>query len=799
MNEKKEKTEKDVGRELKKLETIAGQTVVHRKKFEYTMSLLRKFYDFYFSSVESVVPRFSVQATAEILAFFQEILSLISQNVISTWTVPTIGNEPNYVQEQLLSIFERFSIAMQKYGPEFKRELETKPEDWSDYNILDLSAISASFSVYLKTEGINPSIFKKVTIRLQSINDFLLQNSSQNLTNMKRVFSPIPVVYRQWHVDYEDFIFLKQIGKGISANVFRGIYKKTNEEVAIKKFLFKKLNSAIFQTYQREVAVLATAQHPCLLRLIGATDEEPFCIATEWMGNGTLLHGLHNVGFMTQMDRSIAAYDIARGMQYLHSLNIVHRDLKSGNVLLDKNKRVKICDFAFSRFAEDGTQMTHNLGTVHWMAPEILKPGSSYTSKVDVYAYGIVLWELATSEIPYPNLVPFDIIDQVLNNDARPQLPPYLNPKMKDLITMCWDRNPKVRPSFNEIVAMIQNNVICFDGTNVIEFQNYMKSSATATEILTGEYDKRIAQLQKNEISLSEFNSFVEKEGLQHDVVEKVWDIISQIEPKDGEYLIYSNLLSKFFSSSKMSQVTNLLLKLPKNSIPYAAMIKFISEVPTGSSDVDHKLCIIACKNNCASLSSLYCTNSDDVALSLEVCSINGVDEDLKVSVSDKCIQSLSSNNDNLVCAALRCLITIGDYERIKPYQLEAFITRTKSELIRNISYVIYTKLCDENSAEVTQELIEYTLNQFGTNKICELFLLSACNNASNSQLILNSLFSLFEKEESNPFKVEFISSLYIKLSTHSELIDKLKDSLALLKLPGDDIEKIRSIVFKNH
>eukprot|EP01156_Anaeramoeba_ignava_P002310 Anaeramoba_ignava/a218058_48.p1 GENE.a218058_48~~a218058_48.p1 ORF type:complete len:291 (+),score=100.80 a218058_48:7-879(+) len=103
------------------------------------------------------------------------------------------------------------------------------------------------------------------------------------------------------------------------------------------------------------------------------------------------------------------AIDIAEGMKYLHDKGVIHRDLKSGNILITNENHLKIIDFGLARYKAGETditgEMTINIGTPNWMAPEILRGESDYTPKVDVYSYGLVLWEMVYREIPYKKLL----------------------------------------------------------------------------------------------------------------------------------------------------------------------------------------------------------------------------------------------------------------------------------------------------------------------------------------------------------------------------------------------------------
>jgi serine/threonine protein kinase len=150
--------------------------------------------------------------------------------------------------------------------------------------------------------------------------------------------------------------------------------------------------------------------------------------------------------------------EIALGMNYLHSLKppFIHRDLKSGNVLLDENLTVKVSDFGLSSIKhldEHGDEIQGPVGSPYYMAPEILldKP---YDTKADVYSFSIVMWETLTNEDPYQG--EFNSYDEMLEgitfDGIRPRIPEWFPVGVTALITKCWNADPSQRPSFAEIL-----------------------------------------------------------------------------------------------------------------------------------------------------------------------------------------------------------------------------------------------------------------------------------------------------------------------------------------------------------
>lgn len=146
-------------------------------------------------------------------------------------------------------------------------------------------------------------------------------------------------------------------------------------------------------------------------------------------------------------------------MNYLHHCNppIIHRDLKSSNLLVDKNWTVKVGDFGLSRL-KHATYLTTKTGkgTPQWMAPEVLRNELS-DEKSDIYSFGVVLWEIATEKIPWDNLNSMQVIGAVGFMNQRLDIPKDVDPQWASIIESCWCSEPQSRPSFQEILEKLKD------------------------------------------------------------------------------------------------------------------------------------------------------------------------------------------------------------------------------------------------------------------------------------------------------------------------------------------------------
>ncbi|KAI3512373.1 hypothetical protein L1887_19688 [Cichorium endivia] len=211
-----------------------------------------------------------------------------------------------------------------------------------------------------------------------------------------------------YEILWEDLIIQEQIGQGSCGTVYHALWY--GSDVAVKLFGYQEYPDDLLVSFKQEVSLMKRLRHPNILLFMGAVTSSPhLCIVTEFLPRGSLFRILQrNTTRLDWKRRLHMAMDIARGMNYLHHCNppIVHLDLKSSNLLVDKNWTVKVGDFGLSRIKHHTYLRTKSgKGTPQWMAPEILR-NEQADEKSDVYSYGVVLWEITTEKIPWDDLNP---------------------------------------------------------------------------------------------------------------------------------------------------------------------------------------------------------------------------------------------------------------------------------------------------------------------------------------------------------------------------------------------------------
>ena len=269
------------------------------------------------------------------------------------------------------------------------------------------------------------------------------------------------------------------LGKGSLGKVFKGYL--SGEEVAIK--VIKNVQGSKGKTenqkeFIREVMIMNDLQHPRIVRLFGAsldTDSHKGIIVMEYMQNGSVPDALKILaGKEFELIRSKIYHqislDVAEALNFMHSVNSIHRDLRLHNILLDKDWRAKLTDFGLSKhLTETRTRPAcTTLGKkvpLRWRAPEAIK-SARYTKESDVYSYGLLLWSLWTRKV-LPYLSIFRVTDEnnsikvtefieKLNNGERQNIPEAIPTMYASIITACWRTKPEHRPEISILTQRLR-------------------------------------------------------------------------------------------------------------------------------------------------------------------------------------------------------------------------------------------------------------------------------------------------------------------------------------------------------
>ncbi|XP_027352952.1 dual specificity protein kinase shkB-like isoform X2 [Abrus precatorius] len=245
-----------------------------------------------------------------------------------------------------------------------------------------------------------------------------------------------------YEILWEDLTIGEPIGQGSCGIVYHALWY--GSDVAVKVFSKQEYSDDVLLSFRQEVSMMKRLRHPNVILFMGAvTSPQRLCIVTEFLPRGSLFRLLQrNTSKLEWRRRVHMALDIARGVNYLHHCNppIIHRDLKSSNILVDKNWTVKVGDFGLSRLKHETYLSTRTgKGTPQWMAPEVLRNELS-DEKSDVYSFGVILWELATEKIPWDSLNPMQVIGAVGFMNHRLEIPEDVDPQWASIIESCWQR-----------------------------------------------------------------------------------------------------------------------------------------------------------------------------------------------------------------------------------------------------------------------------------------------------------------------------------------------------------------------
>jgi len=287
-----------------------------------------------------------------------------------------------------------------------------------------------------------------------------------------------------WSVSSPDelFILKNQIGRGAFGTVYQAEFKSGGYPIAVKKVQEDKSTIA---TIKKEVDILKKSNSPFIVNYFGSVegssktqpidkkgktsteslfpdgDDKSIYILMDYCGGGSVRDYIESQGTLNEEQIGSILLSVVQGLAFLHTHKIIHRDLKTANILMTKEGKVKLADFGISTQLDatvtgiaTGKVAKTMIGTTYWMAPEI--SSEKYDYKIDLWSLGITIIEMATSEPPFFNLKPFQFILQLPK--LAPALPEvnkanqHFTPQLRDLVAQCLQHDPTKRPTATKLL-----------------------------------------------------------------------------------------------------------------------------------------------------------------------------------------------------------------------------------------------------------------------------------------------------------------------------------------------------------
>ncbi len=270
-----------------------------------------------------------------------------------------------------------------------------------------------------------------------------------------------------FEIKYDDIKFGMKPTDVLGAGGFGIVVAGTwlHNDVAIKKIKNAKPSVKEIEDFKKECQILSTTPSNYIVRFFGCCFTPSCCIVMERMEKGSLRDVLRNDNNLTWKQRYQFMYDIARGLAFLHAKELIHQDIKSLNILIDKHYQGKIGDLGLAKLTKSNDQSV--AGTLPWMAPELFKQNAKSTKESDIYSTGVTFWETISNRVPLSEAKGDPtIIKEHVTQGKREAIPSGTPTKIANLIQSCWHQDPTKRPTAEKLVTALAEMASDFEENN---------------------------------------------------------------------------------------------------------------------------------------------------------------------------------------------------------------------------------------------------------------------------------------------------------------------------------------------
>ena len=471
--------------------SLAKETYIFRASVAYLAQHIHSF----LVALKPLAPKMrndnQIQALRQLQELFESYGNVLPHLSESKWIQPALNWPATYVHEYIAQFRKTLVSLAPTLGLEPDKVIKFDEQQDKVNKVSDLTSLRDSVNNLMAQMNTSDAvgIQQQIETKLREIKKLLPAETSKRKSSAagrRPSCDSFPVIqiqkrveqllsqFKAINIENEDLNLHGQIGAGGFGTVFKATRLSTAEVVAVKELRPDRLTVGSWASLYAEVETMASVRHQFVLELVGAHITEPYRIITRFCQGKSLFDRLHRCNKqmppLSATRLTVIAYEVAVGMEHLHSMNIVHRDLKTLNILLDEEGDGCVADFGLSGMMKDNQELCGGVGTPHYTAPEVLSH-TRYGPKVDSFSYGVVLWEMLMRKVPYGDMSHMAIYEHVVTRGWRLGIPNDTPEGLKKMITRCWSKNPNDRPDFTEIVQLFEAGEVYFPNTEKIDFQ----------------------------------------------------------------------------------------------------------------------------------------------------------------------------------------------------------------------------------------------------------------------------------------------------------------------------------------